>query len=277
MADAGSSADVFRRALGLVSTLALLGLAIGFYRSAPGQTATMTAPPPASTAASLPSPTPIGTRTPSRAKPPSRSPTPSATRTNTPEKPPKGMPEGPGTTEPGILLIATPDARGRFDIAELVRLEQPVTLLQLRPIDVRAAGVGLDRARPVATQIQVTADEQALAVPRDRVSRATVLTLDAPTEVFQLRYVLRGVTERTPNSSPGRALGAVGPLVAGVPGDLPVAVVVIGRSVRNLGCPSSEMVRRPCATGQPPRLRVNRNLPHRAALVTVQLDLRGSQ
>jgi hypothetical protein len=173
--------------------------------------------------------------------------------------------------------MATPDARGRFDIAELVRLEQPVTLLQLRPIDVRAAGVGLDRARPVATQIQVTADEQALAVPRDRVSRATVLTLDAPTEVFQLRYVLRGVTERTPNSSPGRALGAVGPLVAGVPGDLPVAVVVIGRSVRNLGCPSSEMVRRPCATGQPPRLRVNRNLPHRAALVTVQLDLRGSQ
>lgn len=277
MAGATSRADVLRRALGLISTLTLLGLAIGFYRSAPGLTAIMTIPPPASTAANLPSPTPAATRTPSRSKPPSRSPTASATRAKTPEKPPKGLPEGPGTTEPGILLMATPDAKGRFHIAELVWLEQPVTVLQLRPIDVRASGVGLRRARPVATQIQLTADEQALEVPRDRVSRPMVLTLDAPTEAFQLRYVLRGVTERTPNSSPGRALGVVGPLVAGVPGDLPVAVVVMGRSVLNLGCPSSEMVRRPCATGQPPRLRVNRNLPYRASLVTVQLDLQGPQ
>jgi len=277
VAGAGSSADVIRRALGLVSTLALLGLAIGFYRSAPGLTVTVTAPPPASTAASLPSPTPTATKTPSRSKAPSRSPTPSATRTKMPEKPPKGLPEGPGTTEPGILLMATPDANGRFDIAELVWLEQPVAVLQLRPIDVRAAGVGLRRAKPVATQIQITADEQALAVPRDRVSRPTAITLDAPTEAFELQYVLRGVTERTPNSSPGRALGAVGPLVAGVPGDLPVAVVVIGRSVGNVGCPSSEMIRRPCATGQPPRLRVNRNLPHRPRLVTVHLDLQGPQ
>ena len=123
-------------------------------------------------------------------------------------------------------------------------------MLQLRPLNVRAAGPGLRGAKPIATDIELTADEQPVKLSRDRVSRPQAVTFDAPTAVFELHYLLRRVTVRTPNSSPGRALGAVGPLVAGVPGDLPVDVVVMGRSVRNLGCPSSEMVRRPCAAGQ---------------------------
>jgi hypothetical protein len=252
---------------GVVCTLVLLSLAIGYHQFGPGPAATVTGPESNATVAvtesAEPAPTPIS---------PPLSPTPSATRT-TPVKPPKGLPAGPGTTEPGILLMAAPDADGRFTITELVRLPEPVIALALRPLDSRAAGRGLRGAKPIATDIELTADEQPVKLSRNRVSRPQAVTLDAPTAVFELHYVLRRVTVRTPNSTPGRALGVIGPLVAGVPGDLPVDVVVIGRSVRNLGCPSSEMVRRPCAAGQLPRLTVNRSLPHRTAVVIVQLDL----
>jgi hypothetical protein len=267
-----SRTDVLRRAIGVVCTLTLLSLAIGYLRFGPGLTAVVTGSEPHATVAATestePAPTPT---TPSSSATPS-SPAPSVTG-GTPVKPPKGLPAGPGTTEPGILLMAAPDADGRFTITELVRLAEPVTALSLQPLNIRAAGPGLRGAKPIATDIELTADEQPVELSRDRVSRPQTVTLDAPTAVFEVHYVLRRVTVRTSNSTPGRALGVVGPLVAGVPGDLPVDVVVTGRSVRNLGCPSSEMVRRPCAAGQLPRLTVNRSLPHRAALVIVQLDL----
>jgi hypothetical protein len=262
-----SRTDALRRAFGVVCTLVLLSLAIGYHQFGPGLTATVTGPETNATVAATESAEPG----PPPNSPPS-SPTPSATRT-TPVKPPNGLPAGPGTTEPGILLMAAPDADGRFAITELVRLAEPVTALALRPLDIRAAGRGLRGAKPIATDIELTADEQPVKLSRNRVSRPQAVTLDAPTAVFELHYVLRRVTVRTPNSTPGRALGVIGPLVAGVPGDLPVDVVVMGRSVRNLGCPSSEMVRRPCAAGQLPRLTVNRSLPHRTALIIVQLDL----
>jgi hypothetical protein len=267
-----SRTDALRRAIGVVCTLALLGLAIGYLQFGPGLTAVVTGPEPnatvAATESTAPAPTPT---TPSSSATPS-SPAPSVTGT-TPVKPPKGLPAGPGTTEPGILLMAAPDVDGRFEITELIRLTEPVTALSLRPLNIQAAGPGLRGAKPIATDIELTADEQPVKLSRNRVSRPQAVTVDAPTAVFELRYVLRRVTVRTPNSTPGRALGVIGPLVAGVPGDLPVDVVVMGRSVRNLGCPSSEMVRRPCAAGQLPRLTVNRSLPHRTALVIVQLDL----
>jgi len=272
-----SRADIFRRALGAVCTLVLLSLAIGYSQYGPGLSAIMTGPAPNATVAATEStepaptpPTPSSSEAPSAT--PASSPTPSVTRT-APVKPPKGLPAGPGTTEPGILLMAAPDADGRFTMTELVRLAEPVTAVQLRPLNIQAAGPGLRGAKPIATDIELTADEQPVRLSRNRVSRPQSVTFDAPTAVFEVRYMLRRVTVRTPNSSPGRALGAIGPLVAGVPGDLPVDVVVMGRSVRNLGCPSSEMVRRPCASGQLPRLTVNRSLPHRTALVIVQLDL----
>ncbi|HSU36669.1 MAG TPA: hypothetical protein VLJ88_13505 [Propionibacteriaceae bacterium] len=276
-----SRADTLRRALGVVCTLVLLSLALGYYRYGPGLAAAVAGPAPnptvAATESTEPAPSPP-TPSSSAAPPstPSASPNPSVTRT-APVKPPKGLPAGPGTTEPGILLMAAPDADGRFKMTELVRLAEPVPALQLRPLNIQAAGPGLRGAKPIATDIELTADEQPVKLSRNRVSRPQTVTFDAPAAVFEVHYMLRRVTVRTPNSAPGRALGAIGPLVAGVPGDLPVDVVVMGRSVRNLGCPSSEMVRRPCAAGQLPRLTVNRSLPHRTALVIVQLDLPAPQ
>ena len=279
MSGTGSRTNSLRRLVGVICTLTLLSLAIGYYQYGAELAAALSDPQPkatvAATESTAPAPTPTvpsSSPTSAAATPRPPSPTPSTTRT-TPAKPPKGMPAGPGTTEPGILLVAAPDADGRFAITELVRLAAPVTVLQLRPLNVRAAGPGLRAARPIATDIELTADGRPVKLSQDRVSRPRVVTFDAPTSVFEVKYLLRRVTVRTPNSSPGRALGAVGPLVAGVPGDLPVDIVVMGRSVRNLGCPSSEMVRRPCAAGRLPRLRVNRSLPHRSALVIVQLDL----
>ena len=50
-------------------------------------------------------------------------------------------------------------------------------------------------------------------------------------------------------------------MVAGVPDDLPVAIMVRGRSVLNLFCPTEPLSERACASGQAPRMRVNRPLP----------------
>ena len=164
MSGTGSRTDSLRRVVGVICTLTLLSLAIGYYQYGPGLAAALSDPKPkppvaaTESTAAAPTPTnPSSSPTSAAATPRPPSPTPSTTRT-TPAKPPKGMPAGPGTTEPGILLVAAPDADGRFAITELVRLAAPVTVLQLRPLNVRAAGPGLRAARPIATDIELTAD-----------------------------------------------------------------------------------------------------------------------
>lgn len=246
--------DLIRRVVGLTATLGLLTAAVAFYRVAPGLPTTPVAPAPTTTPA-------VG--------PASLSPTP----TPSPAASESGSLEGPGITEPGIFVLATPGSDGSFDVAEMVRLAVPVTVLTLRPPAVAQAGRDFARAEPHADQVQVSAGSQPVMVPDGRVASVQTVAVSGSVREFELRYQLSGVTVRSVPSTAGRALAALAPLTTGVPADLPVMVAVNGRTVRNLQCPRLRLSEQSCATGTLPQLRINRALPRRTAVVVVQLDL----
>ena len=89
----------------------------------------------------------------------------------------------------------------------------------------------------------------------------------------QIRYRLERAIKTNEPSSAGRAIGAVGPLVTRVPGDLPVAIFLEGEAVSNVYCVRLPPGQDTCFGGDQPKVRVNRLLAHRDALVQVQLDL----
>jgi len=253
-----------RRAIGTLVVLALCAAAVVFYVGSPRPSLTSGPVAPAE-----PAPTESGIQSAS----PSPTPTPTRTATQVPgSSPDRDLPRGPGGREPGIRLTITPTSQGAFEVVETVRLAEPVAQLTLAPPDLTPAGGDLQGKQPVAEALKVMADERRIKLSNTTVRRPTVLTIARPTDLFELRYRMRGTTVVSKPSSVGRLLGAVGPL-AGVPGDLPVAITVRGHSVRNLSCPCLPMDDRACAAGPQPRVRVNRNLARRDALVVVQFDV----
>jgi hypothetical protein len=250
-----------RRALGFALIMGLLISAVAFYRAAPelprsapttvgspaspASTATAQTPSPSE---STTSPKPAGTAPPARAK----------------------LPKGPGTTEPGILLMASPLPNGSFDIAEMVLLPSPSSSLALAPPDLTGAGSRFAKAKPTASQVQVSAGDQPVMVPGGRVNRSLDLAWSEPARRIELRYNLSGITLRNVPSRAGRALTAISPLTAGVSNTFPVALKV-GGTVLNIECPA--LARRQCASGRAPRLHLERNLPRSGALIVVQFDL----
>ncbi len=252
-----------RRAIGLALIVGLLISAVVFYRTAP----------------ELPRAAPVaesGTSS-APAQPPTVAPSTSATTlpdptaTTAPTK--TKLPKGPGTTEPGILLMASPLPNGSFDIAELVLLSAPTSSIRLSPPKLTLAGSRFANAQPVASQVQVSAGNQPVAVPGGRVRQPTDLVINAPTKRIELRYNLSGVTLRSMPSRAGRALAAMSPLVVGVPSSLPVAMMVSGSTVLNIECPVLRLRDRACSIGQPPRVRVKQELPRSNAVIVVQFDL----
>lgn len=233
-----SVGSTIRRTLGASLVVALLVAAMAFYRTAPDQ--------------------------PSQSAP-SQSPTSSADTNE--------LPSGPGTTEPGILLVAAPGASGSVDVSEVVLLSSPRSTIDMRPPDLARAGGAFTGTTPFASMVQITAHDQPVVLPGGRVDRPISVDLDQPARRFEIRYVLNDAVVRSQPSTVGRALAGIMPLTAGVPGDLPVAIAITGDAVRNLTCPSLEFAQRTCATGALPRLRVNVNLPRSEALAIVQLDL----
>lgn len=258
---------VVRRAAGVLAVAALLAGAVMFYRMAPTLPTAQADPatPSATTPATSSPPTPSTTAsnpTPTR---PAAAPAPRPTNTN--------LPRGPGTTDAGIYLTATPASDGTFDVSEMVVLAKPADTITIQPPDVAGLGGDFGQAQPRASQVQVSAGDQPVVIPEGSLESVTTVGLTTPVDAYELRYQLSGVTMRSVPSTAGRALGALGPLTAGVPGDLPVQIAVNGTSVRNLQCPSLRLSQQACATGELPRLRVNQSLPLRTAIVVVQLDL----
>jgi hypothetical protein len=183
------------------------------------------------------------------------------------------LPMGPGTTQPGILLMASPLRDGSFDVSEIVLLATPATSIWLGPPQLTLAGSRFSKAEPVASQVQVSADKQPVGVPGGRVSQRTQLALVVPAKRIELRYNLSGITIRSIPSRAGRALTAISPLFEGVPRSLPVALLVSGSTVLNIECPVLRLRDRACSSGRPPQLRVNSTLPWSSALIVVQFDL----
>ena len=184
---------------------------------------------------------------------------------------------GPGTTEPGILLIATP-ASGRH----VRRLGGRA----VRRPDLRGDRSGHPTSPPwadsscwlnaVARQVQVSAGDQPVLVPDGRVApRDEPLQLPAERDETG-----RAPAIGCPASPSGRfRREPTGPSPASVrssavhPATFRSPSWVPGRSVRNLTCPHLRLSERACAAGSPSRLRVDRSLPLRDARIQVQLDL----
>lgn len=256
-----------RRALGLVLIAGLCVTAVTFYSEAPEL------PRSAPAAASG---TPIATTSDSTGPTPSSSPSPTtaATSTSPTTSTNAKLPKGPGRTQPGILLVASPLPDGSFDVAEIVLLSTPTSTLRLGPPRLAQAGNHFSRAKPVASQVQVSADDQPVGVPDSRVTKRVDLALTAPARRIEMRYRLSGITVRSAPSQAGRALTAISPLVAGVPESFDVAMLVRGSTVHNIACPMIRRMReQACSAGRPPNLRVNGNLPWSGAVIVVQFDL----
>jgi hypothetical protein len=186
---------------------------------------------------------------------------------------PASLPEtGPGLTEPGILLIATPAPDGTFDMLERIQLSRPVSVLTLRPAPVARAGRQFAAASAAATQVRVSAGSQPVVVPGATIAASTDLPVTA-VDQFELRYRLTGVTVRSTPSTAGRALAAIGPLTGGVDEDLPVLFIVTGGTVLGLACPLLPLEQQACGSRVQTGTSVERSLPWRLALTSVQFNL----
>ena len=255
-----------RRAVGLSLIVGLLIAAVAFYRVAPQlPRATPVAP------SSTTSPTTTG---PARQSP-AASPSPTASAKRTPPSTPTEvkLPRGPGTTEPGILLMASPLRDGSFDVAELVILPAPVLSVRLAPPKLTRADSRFAGLKPVASQVQMSADDQPVIVPKGEVDSRLDIALVEPAKQMELRYKLHEVTARSMPSRAGRALAVISPLVAGDP-SLRVVMMVSGSTVLNIQCPMRRGIsEQACATGRVPHLRAKGNLPLSRAVIIVQFNL----
>jgi hypothetical protein len=262
-----------RRVIGGLVTLALVAAAIGFYVVSARLSATSG---PTTVATVEPAPTQSSSQ--SAAPDPTPTPIPSEAATQPPgNSPNRNLPPGPGGREPGIRLTAAPTSTGAFDVVETVRLAEPVTNLAVAPPNFASASPSLRSRHPVAEDLVVTAGDSPIKLPNHTVRGPTAIRLAKPADLFELRYQLRGATVVSRPSSVGRRLGGLGPLVTGMQEDLPVAISVRGRSVRNLSCPRLPTADQACAAGSQPRLRVNRNLARRDAVIEVQFDITAAQ
>jgi len=179
---------------------------------------------------------------------------------------------GPGVTQPGILLIASPASDGSFDVLERIRLVSPVSVLTLRPAPVDRAGGQFASASAAATQVQVSAGDQPVVVPGAKVGARIDLPV-AAVDHFELRYRLTDVTVRSTPSTAGRALAAIGPLTGGVDDDFPVLFIVSGSTILGLNCPLLPLSQQSCGTRVATAPSIERELPWRLALTTVQFNL----
>ena len=184
-------------------------------------------------------------------------------------------PRGPGIDEPGATLSVTATATGDLEVSERARTATEVTRVVLRPPRIVRAGPDFADARPVLTEVQLTADGQPVVLPSDRVTDRIVVDLPTPATAYELRYVLEGATVRSVPSTAGRALAALAPAsTTSVTGtDTLVAVRTSGDAVRNLTCPLLSGDARACADGAPSAMSTRRPLPVSDALVVLQLDL----
>jgi hypothetical protein len=260
MAQAKKRGRTLRRVAGILVVLGFLVLAVEFHRLAPAlpRSAAAGPPPQAQVTAPATASGPTGSATPS-------------TSTRTPSKPSSRLDRSEQT--PGIVIIARPTSVGSFDVVETVVFDSPTNALAFALPDPVKVAPQFRRNRPIASNVRVDAGEQRVVVPHQRISAPTAVTTESPVDRIELHYRLSGVVNRSTPAPAGRALAALGPLTAGVPADLPVQIMVTGPEVRNLQCPHLPVSDQACAAGSRTRMRVNRALPWRAAMVLVQLDL----
>jgi hypothetical protein len=173
--------------------------------------------------------------------------------------------------------MASPLRDGSFDIAEMVYLLAPVSSVRLGPPEVTMAGERFAKLKPVASQVQMSAGDQPVVVPKGRVGKRVDVALVEPAKQMELRYNLSGVTVRSIPSRAGRAVAAIAPLASGTP-NLRVVMMVSGSTVLNIECPMRRGIsEQACAAGRVPHLRAKGELPRSRAVIVIQFDLPRTQ
>ena len=162
---------------------------------------------------------------------------------------------------PGIAITARPDPDGSFFVSEVITSPEAVTEVAVRPASIRDAGIGFERLRPTAINVELTAGGQALVVPDGPITSEVTLRWGSPTQQVQLRYRLSGVSVASAHAKPGRALAAFGSLLDRMPANLPVTVVVTGKTVLSLTCPQLPLATPACGAGKAPQFRTLHPIP----------------
>ena len=258
--------DALRRSVGAFTVTALLGaaVAVGAGLTWPGA-ATPSARPPASA---------VPSSAPSQSTLVRPSPSPARTILPTQRTSPTPMARGPSVTvgAPGIAITTRPDSDGSFFVSEVITLPAPATEAVLRPPSIGNAGTGFRHLQPAAMQVEVSAGGQALAVPDSSVRSQVTLRWDSPTQQLRLRYRLTQVSVASRPAKAGRTVAALGSLLDRMPADLPVKVVVTGRTVLSLTCPQLPLARLSCGAGAAPKFWTFRPIQFDRSQVLVQYD-----
>jgi hypothetical protein len=169
--------------------------------------------------------------------------------------------------------MASPLRDGSFDVAELVILPSPVRSVRLAPPKLALGGKRFAGLKPVASEVQMSADDQPVVVPKGQVESRLDIALVEPAQQMELRYQLHEVTARSIPSRAGRALAVISPLAAAEP-SLHVVMMVSGGTVLNIQCPMRGGIgEQTCAAGRVPHLRAKGELPLSRAVIIVQFDL----
>jgi hypothetical protein len=169
-------------------------------------------------------------------------------------------------------MTARPDPDGSFFVSEVITLPAAVTEIAVRPASIGDAGIGFERLRPTATNVEVNAGGQALVVPDGPITSEVTLHWASPTKQVQLRYHMSQVSVASAHAKPGRALAAFGSLLGRMPADLPVTVVVTGKTVLSLTCPQLPLATMTCGAGKAPQFRTLQPIPFDRSRVLVQYD-----
>jgi len=259
--------DAVRRSVGVLTVTALLGaaVAVGAGLTWPGSAAPSAHAPASAVPTLAPSQSTLVHPSPSPAR------TILPTQRTAPAPPPTARPSATVGT-PGIAITARPESDGSFLITEVITLPAPVTEAVLRPPSIGDAGTRFKQLRPTPMQVEVSAGGQALAVPDDPVRSEVTLRWGSPTRQLQLRYRLTQVSLASRPSKAGRTVAAFGSLLQGMPADLPVKVVVTGRTVLSLTCPQLPLARLSCGAGAAPKFWTFRPIPFDRSRVLVQYD-----
>jgi hypothetical protein len=257
--------DAVRRSMGALTVTALLG---GAVLVGAGLTWPSSAAPSARRPASA-----VPSVAPSQSMLVRPTPSPARTILPTPQTPPTPMAHpSEAVGAPGIAITTRPESDGSFLVSEVITLPTPATEAVLRPPTIGNAGTRFRQLRPTVIQIEVSAGGQALAIPEDPLRSQVMLRWDSPAQQLHLRYRLTHVSLASRPAKPGRTVAALGSLLGRMPADLPVTVVVTGRTVLSLTCPQLPMSRLSCGAGKAPKFWTLRSVPFDRSQVLVQYD-----
>jgi hypothetical protein len=181
---------------------------------------------------------------------------------------------GPGLTEPGIHVVAQPDAVGNLEVVERIKLSTPVVGLSIATP--RASGSGVTGTNPTISGFQAQADGLLVtATPESPIpAGGDWLELPGPATDISMRYRLEGAVGRSHPAPVGRVLIVLPPITAADPklGDPPVVVEVVGGSIHNLVCPDLAVTDQLCGRQDGPVWSTTA-IPLSRSTVIAQVDL----